>query len=209
MSQAEPPDLLVDPSAVVHTTAIVDLPAQIGARTRIWHFVHVMAGARIGRDCSLGQGCFVGGAATIGDRVRVQNGVSVFDGVMLEEDVFCGPNVVFTNVRYPRAHVSRRHEYARTVVRRGASIGANSTILPGVTIGEYAFVGAGAVVTRDVGDFVLVVGAPARPAGWMSRHGEPLSFDAAGRATCPTTGDEYVKDAEGRVRLLGQESGSS
>lgn len=202
-----PQELVVDPSAMVHPTAVIDIPAEIGARTRIWHFVHVMAGARVGRDCSLGQGCYVGGAAKIGDRVRVQNGVNVFDGVTLEDDVFCGPNVVFTNVRYPRAHVSRRQEYAKTLVRRGATIGANSTILPGVTIGEHAFVGAGAVVTQNVDDFVLVTGSPARPAGWVSRHGEPLMFDDVGRATCPATGEEYEKDARGRVRVLGPNGG--
>lgn len=208
MKGADVPELVLDPSAMVHSTAVIDLPVGIGARTRIWHFVHVMAGARIGRDCSLGQGCYVGGAAKIGDGVRIQNGVSVFDGVTLEDDVFCGPNVVFTNVRYPRAHVSRRNEYGQTLVRRGATIGANSTILPGVTIGEHAFVGAGAVVTRNVDDFVLVVGSPAHPAGWMSRHGEPLTFDSVGRATCPTTGEAYEKDAGGRVRVLGPKDGS-
>lgn len=195
-------ELEVDPSAMVHSSAVVELPALIGARTRIWHFVHVMAGARIGEDCSLGQGCHVGSAAIIGRGVRLQNGVSVFDGVTLEDGVFCGPGAVFTNVRYPRAHVSRRDEYEKTLVRRGATIGANATVLPGVTIGCFALVGAGAVVTRDVAAFALVLGSPAREAGFVSRRGEPLSFDAAGNATCAITGEKYRRDERGEVTAI-------
>lgn len=201
MNEPDAGALEVSPAAIVHPTAIVDLPAEIGAMTRVWHFVHVMAGARIGRECSLGQGCFVGGGAVIGDRVRIQNGVSVYDGVVLEDDVFCGPGVVFTNVKTPRAHVSRRHEYEQTTVRRGATLGANATLLPGVTVGEHAFVGAGAVVTHAVGDFELVLGCPARPSGWVSRRGARLSFDASGRARCPEIGEEYIRDSRGRVTL--------
>ncbi len=191
----------VDPSAEVHPTAMVDGPVRIGARTRVWHFVHVMSGATIGDDCVIGQGCFVAGSARVGARVRIQNGVSVYDGVILEDDVFCGPGVVFTNVKNPRAHVSRKAEYRTTVVRRGATLGANATILPGVVVGEHAFVGAGAVVTGDVASFELVVGNPARAIGHVSRRGDRLEFDAAGTARCPATDELYVRDAEGRVTL--------
>lgn len=170
---------------------MVDAPSLIGARTRVWHFVHVMAGARIGADCVVGQGCFVASTVVIGDRVRIQNQVSLYDGVVLEDDVFCGPSAVFTNVRNPRAAVPRKDQFRRTIVKRGATIGANATILPGVTIGEHAFVGAGATVTHDVAAFALVVGVPARPVGWMSRHGDRLEFDLEGRARCAATGDEY------------------
>lgn len=177
----------------VHETAIVDAGAQIGAGTRIWHWVHVSAGARIGAGCSLGQNVFVGNRVVIGDRVKIQNNVSVYDNVTLEDDVFCGPSMVFTNVYNPRAAVERKHEYRDTVVRRGATLGANCTIVCGVTIGRYAFVGAGSVVKGDVPDFALMVGVPARRIGWMSRHGErlPLPADGAGEAVCPHTGDRY------------------
>jgi UDP-2-acetamido-3-amino-2,3-dideoxy-glucuronate N-acetyltransferase len=157
----------------------------------------------IGDGCVIGQGCFIAGGAIVGDRTRLQNNVSVFEGVELETDVFCGPSAVFTNVKNPRAHVRRRHEFLRTLVRRGATIGANATILPGVTIGEHAFVGAGATVTRDVPAFALVVGVPARAVGWMSRHGERLDFDARGVARCAATGDEY-RLSRGSVERLGR-----
>jgi UDP-2-acetamido-3-amino-2,3-dideoxy-glucuronate N-acetyltransferase len=189
----------IDPSAVVHPTAVVDPGAAIGARTHIWHFCHVMGRARIGSDCILGQGVFVGSGVIVGNGVKVQNQVSLFEGVELEDDVFCGPSVVFTNVKNPRAHVSRRHEYGRTLVSRGATLGANATILPGVAIGRYAFVGAGATVTRDVPDFALAIGVPARVRGFMSRHGEPLRF-VDGRATCVATGERYEL-TDGRVVL--------
>lgn len=161
-------------AALIHPTAIIDEPAPpIGEDTRIWHFVHVRAGARIGARCAIGQGCYVGDVA-IGDGCRIQNHVSLYDGVTLEDDVFVGPSAVFTNVRHPRAHVSRQHAYAPTVVRRGATIGANATIVCGVTIGRYALVGAGAVVTRDVPDHAIVVGTPARVRGWACGCGETL-----------------------------------
>jgi UDP-2-acetamido-3-amino-2,3-dideoxy-glucuronate N-acetyltransferase len=179
----------------IHPSAIVDPGAAIGAGTRIWHFVHVSTGARLGVDCSLGQGVYVGGQAVIGDRVKIQNNVSVYDAVILEDDVFCGPSVVFTNVFNPRAAVVRKHEYRVTRVGRGASLGANCTLVCGVTIGRYAFVGAGAVVTHDVPDFALVVGVPARQIGWMSRHGEKLDLPLDGshaQATCPATAERYV-----------------
>jgi UDP-2-acetamido-3-amino-2,3-dideoxy-glucuronate N-acetyltransferase len=177
-----------------HPTAIIDAGAQIGEGTRIWHWVHVCAGAHIGQRCSFGQNVFVGNRVVIGDNVKIQNNVSIYDGVTLEDDVFCGPSMVFTNVINPRATVSRRDEYRETLVRRGATLGANCTIVCGVTMGAHAFVGAGAVVTRDVRAYALVTGVPARQVGWMSAHGErlelPLSGD--GEARCPATGARYL-----------------
>lgn len=179
---------------IVHPSAVIDDGASIGAGTRVWHFAHVCAGARIGAACSLGQNVFVGNDVRIGDRVKIQNNVSVYDAVTLEDEVFCGPSMVFTNVFNPRAAVERKHEYRRTLVRRGATLGANCTIVCGVTIGQYAFIGAGAVVTRDVPAFALMTGVPARQLGWMSRHGERLDLPltGAGRAHCPHSGDLYA-----------------
>ena len=181
-----------------HETAIVDAGAVIGTGTRLWHWVHVCAGARIGEDCSLGQGVYVGGTARLGHRVKVQNQVSIYDAVTLEDDVFCGPGVVFTNVRNPRSAVVRKTQYLPTVVRRGATLGANCSLVCGVTIGEFAFVGAGAVVTHDVKPYALVLGVPARHAGWVSAHGERLDLPAglpageAAQACCPATGARYL-----------------
>ncbi|MBB5204503.1 UDP-2-acetamido-3-amino-2,3-dideoxy-glucuronate N-acetyltransferase [Inhella inkyongensis] len=185
----------------IHPSAIVDAGAQLGADCRVWHFVHISAGARIGARCSFGQNVFVGNDVRIGDNVKIQNNVSVYDAVTLEDDVFCGPSMVFTNVHNPRAAVPRKEEYRRTLIKRGATLGANSTIVCGVTVGAHAFVGAGAVITKDVPDFALMAGVPARRIGWMSRHGERLAFDAEGRAQCPHSGDRYQLDA-GAVRLL-------
>jgi len=191
---------------MIHPSAIVDAGAVIGEGSRIWHFTHVCAGARIGSGCSLGQGVFVGNDVTIGANVKIQNNVSVYDAVTLEDDVFCGPSAVFTNVHNPRSAVPRKNEYRRTLVRRGATLGANCTVVCGVTIGRHAFVGAGAVVTRDVPEHALVVGVPARHVGWMSRHGERLELPLAGdgaEAACPATGERYAL-REGRcVRLEG------
>jgi len=181
-----------------HESAVVDAGAQIGDGTKVWHFVHVSAGARIGQHCALGQNVYVGNDVVVGDNVRIQNNVSLYDAVTLEDDVFCGPSMVFTNVINPRATVQRKHAYLPTLVRRGATLGANCTVVCGVTIGRWAFVGAGAVVTDDVPDFALVIGVPARRIGWMSRHGErldlPPSMDGGDsrEAACPATGERYV-----------------
>lgn len=178
-------------SVWVHPSSIVEAGASLGSETRVWHFCHVMKGAVIGARCVLGQNCFVASLVRLGDGVRVQNNVSLYDGVELEDDVFCGPSVVFANVKYPRAFVSRRSEYQPTKVGRGATLGANCTVLPGVTIGQFAFVGAGAVVTKDVAPFALVVGAPAAAVGWVSHVGERLHFGAGDVATCPRSNRRY------------------
>lgn len=181
-------------TVTIHPSAIVDDGAQIGAGSRVWHFVHICAGARIGAGVSLGQGVFVGNKVVIGDRCKIQNNVSVYDNVTLEEGVFCGPSMVFTNVFNPRALIDRKDEYHDTLVRHGATLGANCTIVCGVTIGEFAFVGAGAVVQKDVPNFGLMVGVPARRIGWMSAHGERLDLPLNGEAetVCPHTGDIYI-----------------
>lgn len=187
----------------IHPTAIVDDGAEIGDGTRIWHWVHICGGARIGRGCSFGQNVFVGNDVVIGDNVKVQNSVSVYDAVTLESDVFCGPSMVFTNVYNPRSAVTRKEEYRRTFVKRGATLGANSTIVCGVTVGEFAFIGAGAVVNSDVPDYALMVGVPARQIGWMSQYGEKLALPLSGEAetVCPHSGLRYqLKD--GRCRLV-------
>lgn len=181
------------PGVQIHPSAIVDAGAEIGESSYVWHFVHVCGGARIGRGVSLGQNVFIGNRVVIGDGCRVQNNVSVYDNVTLEAGVFCGPSMVFTNVYNPRSTVDRKSEYRDTLVREGATLGANCTIVCGVTIGRYAFVGAGAVVNRDVPDFALMLGVPARQQGWMSRHGERLELplEGEGEAVCPHTGDRY------------------
>jgi UDP-2-acetamido-3-amino-2,3-dideoxy-glucuronate N-acetyltransferase len=192
--------------ATIHPSAIVDEGAQLGEGTRVWHFAHVCAGARIGARCSLGQGVYVGNDVAIGDNVKIQNNVSVYDAVTLEDDVFCGPSMVFTNVYNPRSAVTRKNEYRRTLVRRGATLGANCTIVCGNTVGRHAFVGAGAVVNRDVPDFALMVGVPARQIGWVSRHGERLALPLTGdaEAACPATCERYV--LRGGVCRLAEEN---
>ncbi|MGA8707013.1 MAG: acyltransferase [Steroidobacteraceae bacterium] len=177
-----------------HDTAIIDEGARIGRGTRIWHWVHVSAGAVIGGHCSLGQNVYVGNRVVIGNNVKIQNNVSVYDNVTLEDDVFCGPSMVFTNVYNPRSAVSRKDEYRDTVVRTGATLGANCTIVCGISIGRHAFVAAGAVVNRNVKDYALVAGVPARQIGWMSRFGSRLDLPLVGTAStrCPNTGDLYL-----------------
>jgi len=189
----------------VHPSAIVDDGANIGSGTRIWHWVHVCAGARIGCDCSLGQNVFVGNRVVIGDNCKVQNNVSIYDNVSLEDDVFCGPSMVFTNVYNPRSAVSRKNEYLDTIVRKGATLGANCTIVCGITVGEYAFVAASALVNRDVKSYALMAGVPARHIGWMSRHGERLDLplDGDGEATCKATGTRYQLE-KGQCKCLDQ-----
>lgn len=176
-----------------HPTAIIDDGASIGSDSRIWHWVHVCGSAQIGIACSLGQNVFVGDNATIGNNVKIQNNVSIYDGVILEDDVFCGPSMVFTNVYNPRSAIERKQEYRKTLVKRGATLGANSTIVCGVSIGSYAFVGAGSVVNKDVPDFALVVGVPAKQVGWMSEYGEQLELPVNGDSitTCPHSGQKY------------------
>ncbi len=188
----------------IHPSAIVDDGAQIGEGSRVWHWVHICAGARIGCNCSFGQNVFVGNDVLIGNNVKVQNNVSVYDAVTLEDDVFCGPSMVFTNVYNPRSAVIRKDEYRHTLVRRGATLGANATIVCGVEVGQYAFVGAGAVVNHDVPDYALMVGVPARQIGWMSQHGERLDLPLTGdgQAVCPQTGKEY-RLRNGRCHLVG------
>lgn len=184
----------------VHESSFVDPGARIGGGTKIWHFCHVMAGAEIGEACTLGQNVFVASGTRIGNNVKLQNNVSVYEGVVLEDDVFCGPSCVFTNVINPRAHISRRGEFRQTLVRRGVSIGANATVLCGITLGEYAFIGAGAVVTADVPPYALMVGVPARRVGWMCQCGERLHL-VDGTGTCERCGASYGEEV-GRLRLI-------
>jgi UDP-2-acetamido-3-amino-2,3-dideoxy-glucuronate N-acetyltransferase len=180
-------------AVTIHPSAIVDEGAVIGDGSRVWHFAHICCGARIGRGCSFGQNVFVGNDVTIGNNVKVQNNVSIYDAVHLEDDVFCGPSMVFTNVYNPRSAVTRKDEYRVTKVKKGATLGANSTVVCGVTVGEYAFVAAGAVINRDVRPYALMAGVPARQIGWMSQHGERLDLPLEGEASvrCPITGKSY------------------
>jgi UDP-2-acetamido-3-amino-2,3-dideoxy-glucuronate N-acetyltransferase len=187
----------------VHESAYVDSPAEIGAGTKIWHFCHVQSGARIGERCILGQNVNVANDVRIGNNVKIQNNVSVYTGVELEDDVFCGPSCVFTNVINPRSQINRHSQYLPTLVRRGATLGANSTIVCGATIGRYAFIGAGAVVRGDVPDYALMLGVPAVRKGWMSRHGHRLEKqDAEGNLVCPESGWRYRETEPGVLRCL-------
>jgi UDP-2-acetamido-3-amino-2,3-dideoxy-glucuronate N-acetyltransferase len=175
-----------------HDTAILDDGCEIGDDTRIWHFSHLVTGCRLGNHCNIGQNVYIAANVTLGNRVKVQNNVSIYEGVICEDDVFIGPSVVFTNVINPRSAVSRKHEYQKTLVGRGATIGANATIVCGNKIGAFAFIGAGAVVTKDVPAYALMIGNPARQKGWMSESGQKLMFDEAGNATCSETGEKYL-----------------
>lgn len=187
----------------IHSSAIVDEGAEIGDGSRVWHFVHVCGGARIGKNVSLGQNVFVGNRVSIGDDCKIQNNVSVYDEVTLERGVFCGPSMVFTNVYNPRSLIERKSEYRNTLVRRGATLGANCTIVCGVTIGEFAFIGAGAVVKSDVPAYALMVGVPARQIGWMSEYGDQIHLPLVGDGeyTCPHSGSIYRLDSDGLCRV--------
>jgi UDP-2-acetamido-3-amino-2,3-dideoxy-glucuronate N-acetyltransferase len=185
----------------VHESSYIDEPCEIGEGTKIWHFSHIMAGSRIGRGCNIGQNVVISPDVTLGDNVKIQNNVSVYTGVICEDDVFIGPSAVFTNVINPRSHINRKSEYKKTIIRKGASIGANATIVCGHEIGRYAFIGAGAVVTKDVPDFALVVGNPARHAGWVCRCGVRLNFkEGENSAVCHECGTGYIME-NGKVRL--------
>lgn len=188
-------------SVFVHPTAVVDEGAVLGSGTKIWHFSHIMPGAVLGENCNIGQNVVVSPGVHLGKNVKVQNNVSLYTGVFCEDDVFLGPSCVFTNVTNPRSAVNRRGQYAQTRVGKGASIGANATIVCGHDIGEYAFIGAGAVVTKTVAPYALVVGNPARQRGWISQYGHPLHFDESGCATCPESGQQYRLDERG-VQLV-------
>ena len=191
------------PDYFVHESSYIDEGATIGAGSKIWHFCHVMPGAVIGERCNLGQNVVVMSGVRLGRNVKVQNNVSLYEGVVLEDDVFCGPSCVFTNVTNPRSHVSRKHEYRQTLVRRGVSIGANATIVCGATIGRYAFIGAGAVTRGDVPDYAMMVGVPAVRKGWMSRHGHRLTeLDNEGNYICPESGWRYQEVEPGVLRCL-------
>jgi UDP-2-acetamido-3-amino-2,3-dideoxy-glucuronate N-acetyltransferase len=187
-----------DQNYFTHPTAVIDDGCRIGSGTKIWHFSHIMPGCIIGNNCNIGQNVVVSPKVTLGNNVRVQNNVSIYEGVICEDEVFLGPSMVFTNVLNPRSAVSRKHEYLQTLVKKGASIGANATIICGNEIGEFAFIGAGAVVTKPVPAYALVIGNPARHTGWMSEYGHKLHFDKAGIAICPESKQEY-KLANGRV----------
>jgi len=183
-----------------HPTAILDDGCQIGKNAKIWHFTHISAKAILGENCNLGQNVFVADGVTLGNNVKIQNNVAIYTGVECEDDVFLGPSMVFTNVTNPRSAVNRRGQYEKTLVKKGASIGANATIVCGVTIGEYAFIGAGAVVTKDIPNYALVVGNPSRQIGWMSQYGHRLYFDNQNLATCPESKQVYVLE-NGLVRI--------
>ena len=188
----------------IHPSAIIDEGAQIGDGSRVWHFSHLCSGARIGMKCTLGQNVFVGNDVVIGNNVKIQNNVSVYDAVTIEDDVFCGPSMVFTNVYNPRSAVTRKDEYRKTLIKRGATLGANSTIVCGITVGEYAFVGAGALINKNIPDFALMVGVPSKHIGWMSRFGERLDLPLKGNAEtiCPKTNEKYIL-VDGKCSMVG------
>jgi UDP-2-acetamido-3-amino-2,3-dideoxy-glucuronate N-acetyltransferase len=186
----------------IHPTAVVDDGARIGHNTRIWHFSHVMSTAVVGENCTLGQNVFVGNDVTIGNNVKIQNNVSIYEGVTIEDDAFLGPSCVFTNVKNPRSNFPRKNQFLHTRVGKGASVGANATIICGCTIGDYALVGAGAVVTHDVKPYAMVAGNPAQPIGWVSKAGHKLDFDTNGIAVCPETNESYLLDSLNNVSPL-------
>jgi len=185
-----------------HPTAVIDEPAEIGEKTQIWHFSHIMSGAKIGAGCIIGQNVFIGSGVVLGNNIKVQNNVSIFDGVVLEDGVFCGPSMVFTNVFNPRSFISRKKEFRKTLVKKGATIGANATVVCGYTIGQCAFIGAGSVVTKDVPDYALVYGNPGRVKGWMCQCANEIVF-RSGNAKCAACGKRYTKDREGVREIEG------
>ena len=187
-------------SYFAHTTAVIDQPCEIGAGTKVWHFAHICANAKIGQNCIFGQNTMVSGGVTIGNNVKVQNNVAIYTGTVVEDDVFLGPSCVLTNVTNPRSQVNRHSLYEKTLIRRGATVGANATIVCGITVGRYAFISAGAVVTKDVPDYALMVGVPARQKGWMSRHGHRLT--GSGIMICPESGYRYEENSAGALRCL-------
>lgn len=187
-------------SFFIHPTAIVDEPAKIGEGTKIWHFTHIMPGAKIGKNCVIGQNVFIASGAIIGNNVKIQNNVSIYDGVILEDNVFCGPSMVFTNVFNPRSFISRRDKLRKTLVKKGATIGANATIICGNTIGEYAFIGAGSVITKDVPDYALIYGNPGKVKGWVCQCAEEIFF-RSGKAKCKYCGKVFKKDRRG-IKLI-------
>jgi UDP-2-acetamido-3-amino-2,3-dideoxy-glucuronate N-acetyltransferase len=191
-------------AATIHPTAIVDSGAEIGEGSRVWHWAHLCGGAKIGKGVSIGQNVFVGNKVVIGDNCKIQNNVSVYDNVTLEEGVFCGPSMVFTNVYNPRALIERKDQYRDTLVRKGATLGANCTIVCGVTVGEYAFIAAGAVITKSVKPYALMVGVPARQVGWMSQYGEQIPMPLMGRGeyVCPYTGQRYVLNDDAMLEIV-------
>ncbi len=195
-----------DKKYFAHETAVIDTGCEVGKGTKIWHFTHIMTGSKIGEHCNIGQNVVVSPKVILGKNVKVQNNVSIYTGVICEDDVFLGPSMVFTNVTNPRSTVIRRDAYETTLVKKGATIGANATIVCGTTLGEYCFIGAGAVVTKDVSPFALVVGNPARHIGWMSRYGHRLKFDDSGKAACPESGEKYFLE-NNQVRLLNENDG--
>ncbi|OGP92958.1 MAG: hexapeptide transferase [Deltaproteobacteria bacterium RBG_16_48_10] len=180
----------------VHPAAVVDEPVEIGSKTQIWHFSHIMSRVKIGENCIIGQNVFIGSGVILGNNIKVQNNVSIYDGVILEDDVFCGPSMVFTNVYNPRSFISRKKEFRKTLVKRGATIGANATVICGYTIGQYALIGAGTVVTKDVPDYALIYGNPGRVKGWVCQCAVGITFQS-GKAVCPACGKEFEKDADG------------
>lgn len=191
----------MDKDYFAHETAVIDEGCEIGEGSKIWHFSHIMPGAKLGKKCNVGQNVVISPEVTLGNNVKVQNNVSIYTGVICEDDVFLGPSMVFTNIRNPRSAVVRRDQYVETLVKKGATIGANSTIVCGITIGEFSFIGAGAVVVKDVLPYALVLGNPARHVGWMSEYGHRLEFDDKGRAECPESKEEYVL-RDGQVKKV-------
>ncbi len=191
----------IHPSVTIHPSSVVDDGATIGEGSRIWHFTHIMPKAKLGKNCNVGQNVFIGNDVTIGSGVKIQNNVSIYTSVEIEDHCFLGPSMVFTNVNNPRSNIERKDEFKPTLLKKGSSVGANATIVCGVTLGEYSFVGAGAVVTKDIPDYGMVVGNPARQMGWMSAFGERLHFDEKGEATCPGSGKKY-RLIENKVSVL-------